>query len=171
MSDAVARTLWVLIVVAAIAATLWAMRRGWVHRQQRQAGIAEPMPLPADAGASITGPCSGRYVGSVLAGDWLDRIAVHDLGVRSNADLTVAEAGILVERQGARDIFIPCADIRGVRADRGIAGRVQERGGVLVVTWELGGRLVESGFRADVGGEQAALISSIELVLTEERTS
>lgn len=171
MSDALARTLWVLIVVAAIAATLWAMRRGWKRRQARQSDIAAPPVVPPDVGLTLLGPVTGRYVGTVSAGDWLDRVAVHDLGVRSAADVTITEAGVVIRRQGAADLFLATDAIHGVRADRGIAGRVAERGGVLVVTWDLGGRLVDSGFRADVGKEQAALISTIESVLAEERAS
>jgi hypothetical protein len=171
MSDVLVRTLWVLVVIAAIAATLWAMRRGWIHRQQRQADVAAPQDLPTDLGAIHLGPVTGRFVGSVNAGDWLDRIAVHDLGVRSPARCEVTDAGLVFWRDGACDVFIPRADIRGVRADRGIAGRVQERGGVLVVTWDLGGRLIDSGFRADVGDDQEALVAAVESVIAEEWTS
>lgn len=171
MSDALARTLLVLVVVVAIAATLWAMRHGWRNRAGRQQDVAEPPAVPARLGRVIYGPVSGRYLGSVNAGDWLDRIVVHGLGVRSGAEAECAEDGLLLRRQGARDLFIPRGDIRAVRADRGIAGRVHERGGVLVVTWDLGGRLVDSGFRADVGDEQVALRGAIDSVLAEERMS
>jgi hypothetical protein len=44
---------------------------------------------------------------------------------------------------------------------RGIAGKAYERDGVLIVTWDLGGRLVDTGFRADVAEEQLALRDAI----------
>jgi hypothetical protein len=44
---------------------------------------------------------------------------------------------------------------------RGIAGKAYERDGVLIVTWDLGGRLVDTGFRADVAEEQVVLRDAI----------
>jgi hypothetical protein len=44
---------------------------------------------------------------------------------------------------------------------RGIAGKAYERDGVLIITWDLGGRLVDSGFRADVAEEQLILRDAI----------
>ena len=34
----------------------------------------------------------GQYVATTTAGDWLDRIAVHGLGIRTNAELSVHPA-------------------------------------------------------------------------------
>jgi hypothetical protein len=44
---------------------------------------------------------------------------------------------------------------------RGIAGKAYERDGVLIITWDLGGRLVDTGFRADVAEEQLVLRDAI----------
>jgi hypothetical protein len=44
---------------------------------------------------------------------------------------------------------------------RGIAGKAYERDGVLIITWDLGGRLVDTGFRADVAEEQLTLRDAI----------
>jgi hypothetical protein len=44
---------------------------------------------------------------------------------------------------------------------RGIAGKAYERDGVLIITWDLGGRLVDTGFRADVAEEQLILRDAI----------
>ena len=165
-----ARALWVAAVIAVIALILWGMRRGWVARMRRQSGVSAPAPAPDELAAPLAGPITGRYLGSVNAGDWLDRIVVHGLGVRSSADLEVDESGILLRRRGAVSIFIRSTDVRAVRADRGIAGRVYERGGVLVITWDLDGRLVDSGFRADVGDEQVAMLETMTSVFIDERT-
>lgn len=169
MSDALARGLWVLGVVVVIVVIVWAMRRGWTARGRRQEDVAEPFSPPS--GAEVVMCARGRYLGSVSAGEWLDRIVVHDLGVRSAAELQLCEGGIVLMREGARSFFIPRDDVVAVRADRGIAGRVYERDGVLVMTWKLGGRLVDSGFRADVGAEQSGLLGAIAATFVEERTS
>lgn len=151
------RILLVLVVLAVIALVLLAMRAGWRGRARRQADVAEP-PLPPETLAAVTcGPVTGVYLGSTEHGDWLDRIVVHDLGVRSRATAEVGPEGVALRREGARDVLIPAASVRDAGMARGIAGKAYERDGVLVVTWDLGGRLVDTGFRADVAEEQRAL--------------
>ena len=155
------RILLVLVVMAMIALVLLGMRAGWRRRARGQADIAEPL-LPPDVIADVTaGPVSGVFLGSTQHGDWLDRIVVHDLGVRSRASAEVCPSGGALRREGARDVFIPAATVRGAQMARGIAGKAYERDGVLVVTWELGGRLVDTGFRADVADEQRMLRDAI----------
>lgn len=158
----------VMLMVALIAVVLLGMRRGWKARAARQSDVPAP---PADGLEQATlGPVPGVYVGSSSAGDWLDRIVVHDLGVRSRADLLAGPAGVLFERTGARDVFVARSALRGVRADRGIAGKAYERDGVLILTWELGGRLVDTGFRADVAAEQAEALTALQTLAADERT-
>jgi hypothetical protein len=153
----------VAAVFAIIAAVLAAMLRGWRMRQRRQADIPEP---PAwDDGDEASGPraegVSGLYVGTATAGDWLDRIAVHGLGVRSRADVVVSPTGIGIRRVGASSFFIPKADILGFRTDRGVAGTVRAKDSVIVITWRLGQREVDTGFRADDGNDHRTLLDGL----------
>ena len=162
------RILLVLVVVAVIALVLLGMRAGWRRRAREQGDIAEPL-LPPDVLADTTaGPVSGVFLGSTHHGDWLDRIVVHDLGVRSRASAEVGSSGVALRREGARDVFIPAATVRAAEMARGIAGKAYERDGVLVVTWELGGRLVDTGFRADVADEQRQLRDAIVGLTAEQ---
>jgi hypothetical protein len=142
-----ARIALVLIVVLLIALALWGMRRGWRNRQARQAWI--PAPADAPSPAPLSAPVEGLYIGTATAGDWMDRIAVHDLGVRSRAWISWSEDGIFLERVGARSVFIPRGDVAGVRLDRGVAGTVKAKDSVIVVTWRLGDAVIDTGFRAD----------------------
>ena len=155
------RILLVLVVVGVIALVLVAMRAGWRGRARRQADIPEPPLPPASLADVACGPVTGVYLGSTQHGDWLDRIVVHDLGVRSRATAEVAAEGIALRREGARDVFIPAPTVRGAAMARGIAGKAYERDGVLVITWDLDGRLVDTGFRADVAEEQRALRDAV----------
>jgi hypothetical protein len=79
----------------------------------------------------------------------------------------VQREGLALWREGARDVLIPAASVRGADMARGIAGKAYERDGVLVVTWELGGRLMDTGLRADSAEEQAELLEAIR-GLTQE---
>lgn len=149
----------VLVVVGIIALVLLAMRRGWVRRARSQSSIPAPaIPASVSPGAAAYG---GVFLGSTSHGDWLDRIVVHDLGVRSRVEIEVDEHGVCLWRQGARDLFIPAGDLRGGQAARGIAGKAYERDGVVVITWELGGRLIDTGLRADAADDQRALLAAI----------
>jgi hypothetical protein len=109
---------------------------------------------------------AGRYHGSTSAGQWLDRIIAHGLGTRSRAELTWTRAGLAVLRPGARDFFVPAAQLRGARLDKAIAGKVLTEGGLLVVTWEHGGRLLDSGFRADRAASHGEWVHALQAAVT-----
>jgi hypothetical protein len=151
------RILLVGVVIAVIVLVVWAMWRGWKHRGSRQADI----PPPNSPG---TGPfrqrVDGLFLGTSRAGDWLDRIVVHGLGVPSRGQCLVASAGIAFERVGAPDFMIPATALTAVRMDRGVAGMVRERNSVLVLTWQLGSAQLECGFRPDDGDQGAALLDT-----------
>ncbi|HEU4948189.1 MAG TPA: hypothetical protein VFT31_13645 [Kribbella sp.] len=152
--------------LAVIAAGWYGMRRGWLNRRARQADIP---PLPAVPETGTKG-VEGVYVATTTAGDWMDRIAVHELGVRSAADLAVSEAGLVFHRQGAADVFIPAGQLVGVRTDRGIAGKVTaEASGLVVVTWNHDGHELDTGFRPRRKADTATLTSSISTLIGAER--
>ncbi len=161
------RVLLVLIVLAVVALVLWGMWRGWKGRQVRQMDI--PAPLRAGPeGTEYSLVVAGQFLGSARHGDWLDRIAVHDLGVRSRGRACVGAAGIWFDRDGARSVFLPAQAVLDVRVDRGIAGVVRERDGVLVVTWQLGATRIDTGFRADDSEDQVALLDGCMALLVAD---
>jgi len=141
-----ARLAWTALVLGVIALVLWAMRRGWQARVRRQADVPAPQ-MPDTEPAKDALP--GLYLGTSVSGDWLDRIAAHGLGVRSRASVDWSDSGIAIHRQGAPSLVIPAADLLGVRADSGVAATVRSKDSVVVVTWQLGERVVDTGFRAD----------------------
>ncbi len=110
-----------------------------------------PLPAaPADLTAAPLLPeTTGVYVGSTTAGDWQDPIAVGDLGFRSAAVLRLTGEGLLIDRTGAQPLWIPAAQLRDARTDRALAGKVMSRDGLLVVRWQLGDQLLDTGFRGD----------------------
>ncbi len=150
------RILLVLVVFGVIALVLLGMRRGWLRRARSQEDLPEP-PMPGGNPEGV----SGVFLGSTSHGDWLDRVVVHDLGVRSRVRAQVLPEGVALWREGARDLLIPTASLRGAGMARGIAGKAYERDGVLVITWDLGGRLIDTGLRADVAEDQHTLLESV----------
>ncbi|HEY9302903.1 MAG TPA: transporter, partial [Mycobacterium sp.] len=58
--------------------------------------------------------------------------------------------GILLERVRAKPIWIPRESITAIRMERGMAGKVVARIGILAIRWRLpSGTEIDTGFRAD----------------------
>ncbi|GEL93503.1 PH-like domain-containing protein [Cellulomonas composti] len=147
-----------LVLVGVVALSWWGMRRGWEHRRRRTAEVVGALPTrPADLGATRFGPVAAVYVSTTTAGDWLDRVVAADLGVRSPATVTVHDAGLLVERTGATDLFVPAAALRAVTTAPGIAGKVVGGHGLVVVTWQPPG--ADADTDAQAGGLDTGLLT------------
>ncbi|MFD9224002.1 hypothetical protein ACFWDI_29335 [Streptomyces sp. NPDC060064] len=171
VTDWAARIGWVVGLLLFIAFVYWLMRQGWKWRGSLQSDLPELLASPAAPGEAKL-ELTGRYHGSTTAGQWLDRIVAHGLGTRSRVELTLTDAGLDVARPGATDFFIPTAQLREARLDKGIAGKVLAEGGLLVVTWAHGDKLIDSGFRADHAAEHTAWVESINsMINTTEGTA
>ncbi|MFB6569889.1 MULTISPECIES: PH-like domain-containing protein [Streptomyces] len=170
VTDWAGRIAWVVGLLVFVVFVYWLMRQGWKWRGTLQGDLPELPSAPADAGeARLT--LSGRYHGSTTAGQWLDRIVARGLGTRSRAELALNDRGLDVVRPGATDFFVPAAALRGARLDKGIAGKVLPEGGLLVVTWEHGGKQIDSGFRSDWAAEHAAWVEAINQLSSTEHTT
>ena len=155
-----ARVVLVVVVLALIALALWGMRRGWRNRAARQADLPAPLESPP-VSAVLSEPVDGLFAGTGTHGDWMDRIVVFDLGVRSRAAVSWGPDGIWFDRAGARSLFVPADDVAAVRTDRGVAGTVRSKDGMVVVTWRLGDRVVDTGFRADASAEHDTVLDGL----------
>ncbi|AOT04748.1 PH-like domain-containing protein [Arthrobacter sp. U41] len=150
------------LLMLALAVGIFAMLAvGWRNRLRRQADV-DPLPeIPAELGAPLAA-ADGQYVASTTAGDWLDRIAVHNLGIRTNAELSVHPEGVLFDRSGAGPVFIPAARLTGVRQESGMAGKFVEKDGLLVLSWMLGTRELDSGFRTRHAEDKTTLLNALQ---------
>ncbi|MGW2470404.1 PH-like domain-containing protein [Streptomyces bauhiniae] len=160
VTDWAARLGWLVGLVLFVALVYWLMREGWKWRGTLQSDLPDLPEVPDSLGAEKL-TMSGRYHGSTTAGQWLDRIVAHGLGSRSRAELTLTDEGLAVERPGATDFFIPLQALRGARLDKGIAGKVLTEGGLLVVTWAHGEKLIDSGFRSDHAAEHTTWVDTL----------
>jgi len=144
------------VLVLVIAVVIQLMMRAWRRRAQQQQeliGSLPDVPDPDEVGAAAI-TLRGIYVGSTLAPAWNDRITAGDLGYRSKAVLTRHPEGILLQRVRANPIWIPQQSITAVRTERGIAGKVAARNGILAIRWRLpSGLEIDTGFRANDRGE------------------
>ncbi len=147
-----------LVLVGVALTLIWI---GWRNRLRRQSDV-EPLPdVPAELGAPLA-VADGQYVASTTAGDWLDRIAVQNLGIRTNAELSVHPEGALFERAGAGPVFIPAGQLTGVRQESGMAGKFVEKDGLLVLSWMLGSHELDTGFRTRRAEDKALLLTTLQ---------
>ncbi|MDT5019007.1 MAG: hypothetical protein QOD39_5167 [Mycobacterium sp.] len=152
------------VVAVVIAVIIQMMMRGWRRRAERQAELIGTLPpLPDTVGPALIPATKGLYVGSTLAPDWNDRVAVGDLGFRNKAVMTRYPEGIMLQCKGVGPIWIPDDSITAIRTERGIAGKVipggrngatrgkaQPHDGILAIRWRLpSGTEIDTGFRAD----------------------
>lgn len=171
----------VAILLALLALAYLGMWAGW-RRRGRRHDLPALVPVPAVADLPAGRMQGGaRYFGTTVSGDWLDRVTAHGLGARSSARLVLSDEGLDVVRL-AGSFRIPAAALRGARHDQGIAGKVVPPHGVLVITWQHGDLLLDTGFRltdeavADKGTTEAhnQWIRSIAKIVrgsTEEHTA
>ena len=130
------------------------MWRGWRRRGLKHdlpplvsaPAVADLPPAKLDAGA--------RYFGTTVSGDWLDRVVARGLGARSAARVVLSAEGLDVIRL-AGSFRIPAQALRGARHDQGIAGKVVPPHGILVVTWQHGDHLLDTGFRLEAPGDES----------------
>ena len=169
VTDWAARAGWLVGLALFVALVYWLMREGWKWRGTLQGDLPELPTAPEEPGAARL-TMSGRYHGSTTAGQWLDRIVAHGLGTRSRVELTLTDAGLDVVRPGASDFFVPVVQLREARLDKGIAGKVLTEGGLLVVTWAHGERLIDSGFRSDRAAEHTEWVAAINSMINKTET-
>lgn len=153
-----------LLLVVVIFAMMW---WGWRNKLKRQDAVAPLPEVPAGMGeAAISVP--GLYVVTTSAGDWLDRMAVHGLGIRTPAIVHVYAAGFVIERKGAQDIFIAQECLREVGAQSGMAGKFVEKDGLVVIGWDLADTAVDTGFRTTQAGAKRPLMEALQALLPQE---
>ena len=158
----------VLVMLALVLLIYLGMWRGWRARGQRQADVPALHPVPSGAG-TVLRSADGRYYATTTAGNWMDRVVVHDLGVRSPCTLRLTPDGLEVLRE-PHSFFVARADLLGARRDRGTAGKVVPPYGVLVLSWRHPGvaagpdadqHLFDSGFRLQHAEEHDAWVDAI----------
>jgi len=150
------------VLVVSIAVVIQLMMRGWRRRAQRQAELIGTLPdIPDEVGAAST-TTRGIYVGCTLSPAWNERITAGDLGYRSKAVLTRYPEGVLLQRIRANPIWIPQESITAIRTERGMAGKVAARNGILAIRWRLpSGVEIDTGFRANNREEYAGWLQEV----------
>src|SRR5699024_4096143 len=130
--------LWLSLgVIAVLCGLIWL---GWRNRKRRQRSLEAPCEVPAQLTESEPeSAAEGMVIGTVKADHYLDRVSVHELGVRTVGRVEVHAAaastnqppphGIAIFRSGARNWFIPAQQLQYAGTDHGIVGNFVEKDG------------------------------------------
>src|SRR5699024_7864725 len=163
----------VLVLAAVTALVFVAMYRGW-RRRARRLIVTELPALPAGSAPAEVPAIEGVYVASTLAGQPWERVSAHGLGVKSAVQIQVFTAtdaatgggGVLLTRRGARDVFIPAGQLRQVRRASGMIGKVVETDGLVILTWQAGDTLLDTGLRTRYAADRTVLFDRIHTLLS-----
>ena len=150
-----------LAMLAIIAVVFVLLAIGWRSRLRRQSDVDRLPAVPAEP-TSAPQLRKTLAVATTTAGDWLDRIAVHGLGIRTTSILEVYPHGVLFDRSGAPALYIPAASLTGVRQDSGMAGKFVEKDGLVVLAWVHGSHELDSGFRTRRAADKDRLFEALQ---------
>ena len=173
----------VLLVLLAIFLVLYVTLIGRRRLAQRTTTLVpRPPAVPGvdqtgtdQAGPVRFGPLEAVYVSTTLHGDWLARVGAHGLGDRSNALVSVHDGGVLVEREGADDLWVPVHAIRSTSLAPGMAGKYVGADGLVVLTWavpeadDVAAALVVAGLRTRRAEDRGALVDAVRHLLAAQQ--
>jgi hypothetical protein len=168
----------VLLVVLAIFLVLYVTligRRRLAQRTTSLVPVPPPVPDADRAGPMRFGPLEAVYVSTTLHGDWLARVGAHGLGDRSNARVSVHDGGVLVERHGAQDLWLPVSAIRSAGLAPGMAGKYVGADGLVVLTWAVpeadgvAAALVDTGLRTRRAEDRGGLVDAVRYLLAAQQ--
>ncbi|RPF21627.1 hypothetical protein [Myceligenerans xiligouense] len=185
----VAVAIWVVIGLVLLYLVLTGRRR---LASRTRTVVPAPPPVPAEVAASsggalvagpepVFGPVEATYVSSTLHGDWLARVGAHQLGDRALARVSVLDSGVLVEREGTRDLWIPVRAIRSAQLAPGMAGKYVGADGLVVVSWavpdddagpagaDAGPVLLDTGLRTRHATDRGGLVDAVRHLIAAGR--
>ncbi|WP_036961839.1 hypothetical protein [Promicromonospora kroppenstedtii] len=169
-----------LLIALAIFLVLYVTLIGRRRLAQRTTTVVPVPPVAPTAdgvGALRFGPVEAVYVSTTLHGDWLARVGAHGLGDRAHAVVSVHDQGVLIERDGTADLWLPVTEIRSTGLAPGMAGKYVGADGLVVLTWavpEAGGvpaALVDTGLRTRRAEDRGGLVDAVRHLLAAQQRS
>lgn len=162
VTDWPARLLLVVATALVIAGALLLLRRGWRNRARRQSRV-----LPAVSGSlAVATPVTGKYLGTVPAGQLLERIVAA--GGVARCQVGVSDGGVVIARDGAGPLVIPRPAVTSTAVVPGMVQRYYGRHGVLLINWRWDGDEVSSGIWFADPADQTAVVDQVERMRMEE---
>lgn len=136
---------WGLIVAAFTVGLFVLMWNAWRKRKRRDAAVLpESGPFSGQPATSFT---RVFYVATTPDGAPLERVAAPGLAFRGFGELDLFSDGLEFRLPGERPVRIPAELILGSGTAQVRIDKVVESGGLALVRWQSGDRVLESSFR------------------------
>ncbi|GGB94255.1 PH-like domain-containing protein [Cellulomonas carbonis] len=161
----------VAVLVLVFVGVVAVMARSWLRRESASTAATTLTPAPADLGTPRSEAMEGTYVSTVDADDPLTRVPGHGLGRRSAAVVRVHDAGVVVEREGETDLFVPTADLVDAHRASGVAGKHVGGEGLVLLRWRLatpeGPQPVDTGLRLRHPAHRSVLTDAVRALVAD----
>ena len=147
ITQVTSRTILTFVVLVIIALAIWGLRRAWLGKAAEFAALPAPATAVPTNATALTPAYPARFAGTTVTGQWLRRVTVHSLGTPRGISVSVYREGIYLTDDADFKLWLSCDHITGIRTGRGIAGDVVEPDGMVIITWQLGEQLLDTGLR------------------------
>lgn len=148
------------VAVIALALMVWA----WMRRTRRDARFSAPVGDVPD-GAAVLGAFPGLYVATTRHGEPLERLAIRGLGFRSRAEITVTDAGVVLDLPGQPRMFVAADRIADAAQATVAIDRVVERDGLARLSWRIDDDTVVDTYLRPQDASAHALADTIRRLL------
>jgi len=135
----------------------------WRRRMREQAvGFGAPAEsLNGEAEAiRVLETAKAQYVATTITGEPLNRVTAHGLGFRGRASVSIAQAGLLIERKGERTIAISNEQINGFDFVQAVIDRAVEKDGLLAINWHQDGTALTTVLRFNSAADRNRVLRS-----------
>ncbi|KAA9395086.1 ABC transporter permease [Kocuria coralli] len=158
------------IVLGVFVVVLFAViGRSWMRRTRREENEGHLPELPADLAEREPGAAvEGMYVATCVRGNHLARLVGHGLGVRTTARVFAYDDGVLYDRDGTQPLWVPRDEIDGFGTASGMVGKFVEKNGLVVLSWRLHEREVDTGVRTKTREGKAELLEAFSRLTARE---
>ena len=163
-----AKLLTALLLGAIFVGLILLSASAWRRRMREQAvGFGSPAEtLSGDAAATkAIETAKVQYVATTIAGEPLNRVTAHGLGFRGRATVSIAEAGLLIERKGERSIAISNTQIDGFDFVQAVIDRAVEKDGLLAISWSQDGTLLTTVLRFNSAADRNRVLQASKVFI------
>ena len=159
------------LAILVVGSVVWGMRRSWARRSARDAAIGQHSALPS---APLRWNGRVQYVASTRADAPLERLALPGLDFRGFAEVTVSNAGVSIQVDGASPVSIPTSAIDGVERGSWTIDRGVGQDGLVQLRWRSAGEpatLILSALRLTDGTNHRQLVDALESLSSPSSSS
>lgn len=157
MTREVVGTILVLLVFATAAAIAMNQRR----KRNQQESVLPALASHSEQSYDLTSKI--QYVATVFSNEPLRKVTAYGLGPRGHGRCYASDAGLLIQRDGEVDLFIPKSTIQDIGFSSATIDRGVERKGLVSLQWMLGEVSLTTQLRFENATERDQMLAKVSL--------